>query len=132
MVDVAKPASTSDMLCPLMRKQMRKVCHRCHFWEELPLQQFENGKPVGAGFVEWGCTIKHQTTTLRSVLATVDGVQKSTESFRNTAWNDSQKNLEALIHILGNAERTIGRAERVLTTLPLVNGPLLIDGKSQQ
>lgn len=125
-----KPASTSDLLCPFFRKPMRKVCHRCAYWEPLPVQQFEMGKPVGSGFVEWGCSIKNQTLTLRSILASLDGVQKATESFRNTAWTDSQRNLEALITIVASAERTIARAEKTIDALPSGVDAKLIEGKN--
>lgn len=119
----SKPVFGSDMMCPFFRKPLREVCHRCEFYEALPMDRIDitNMQSVG-GFDHWGCTLKHQTLVQRDTIKTLKAVQQATESFRNTAYEDQQKNMEALISVLGRAERTISAIPRDVT-------PQLLNGK---
>lgn len=96
--DLEKPQSKSNMLCPSFRKPMRKVCHLCEFWEPLTVEIVRPGQPPER-VTDWGCAIKNQTFLLTRIIHNLDGNQKATESFRNSAWDDAQKTLNDVVEL---------------------------------
>lgn len=112
-----------DMLCPMFRKPLRKVCHRCEFFEILPMNRvtvdpITQSRIKGEGFEHWGCTLKHQTLAARDLGISFESLRQETERFGNKVYAENQKNLEALIQIVGSAEQTIHRAAQTLDALP--------------
>jgi hypothetical protein len=53
MAETGKPQAKGDMFCPLWKKQMRHVCHKCEWWTHI------RGKnPQGEDVVDhWGCAV---------------------------------------------------------------------------
>jgi hypothetical protein len=139
MVDTEKPRAKPGLKCPLWRKDAAKVCHTCMFWEPIPVQQMIDGQL--RSFERWSCTVLHATFVMRDVLTSLDGVQKSQESFRNTAWDESQKNLQDLIVISQRQDKfnadLAGRVKeglaRIAEGIGLSGGTTkLINGKTEQ
>lgn len=95
-MNTQKPRANEGTKCPLWRKDVSKVCHTCEFWEPLPVGRRLSEKNVET-FDKWCCTLKHQTFVLRDIVFGLDGLQKSEESFRNSAWKESQQNLHDIV-----------------------------------
>lgn len=95
-------------MCPFFKKDMSKVCHTCVLWDKTRVQTLETPRKE---YDHWDCTYRIHTIALNTIVANLDGVQQATESFRNTAWNESQKNLEALIGVVNKAETAIAHVK---------------------
>jgi hypothetical protein len=139
--ETEKPRAKRGLNCPLWRKDASKVCHTCMFWEPIPLKQMVDGQL--RSFERWSCTILHGTFVMRDMLASLDGVQQSQESFRNTAWKESQKNLQDVIAVAqhqnavnADVARRIrdgfARLAEAVGLAPPSEAPKLINGKHQQ
>ncbi len=74
-----KPRAPEGQYCPLWRKDVSKVCHTCDWYRVMPVQD-DLTAPVRE---LWGCSIVLTAIAVRSMHASVDGVQAATESFHN-------------------------------------------------
>lgn len=121
------PRAEPGVSCPLWRRDVSKVCHTCAFWKSLPVGR----KTEGGTFVDtrdrWSCAFLHQVVVAVELLASVDGLQRATESFRNTAWDESQKNLsDVVVAVREQSAALRGVADSVC------RGNRLVDGQSMK
>ena len=74
-----KPVNTADEDCPLHRKPVSKVCHRCPLWV-----QFRGTDPnTGAEVDEWGCSLAWIPALLVENSQQQRATGAAVESFRN-------------------------------------------------
>lgn len=95
-MQVQKPHAVPGVRCPLEKADVSEVCHNCALWQPLRV-----GRPLPTGGVEqheqWSCTLLHQTFVQRDIVRSLEGMQQALESFRNSAWKESQKNVSDMI-----------------------------------
>lgn len=58
MQGTEKPRSLSTLMCPLMQKQQKTVCHKCKFWEHVRGRNPNTGEEMD----RWDCVLSFQFT----------------------------------------------------------------------
>lgn len=76
---MTKPRAPAGQRCPLFGKDVSRVCHTCDWYRVIPVQD----DPTAPVRDLWGCAMVLNAIAVRSMQAAVDGVQATTESFRN-------------------------------------------------
>jgi len=76
---MAKPASESDLNCPLHKKPMKKVCHHCAWWIQLRGRHPQTGEEID----HWECAVAFTPLATLEVAKEARQGAAATESFRN-------------------------------------------------
>lgn len=74
-----KPQAEKGMLCPLLKEDVSKVCHKCEMYEHIRGTNPNTGAEMDA----WGCTFKFNFLTNLEIAKEVRQSAAATESFRN-------------------------------------------------
>lgn len=74
-----KPQADEGEDCPLWKKDVSKVCHKCPLYVMLRGTSKNTGEPVD----EWGCSIAWGPIMAVEVAQKVNGATVAIESFRN-------------------------------------------------
>ncbi len=72
------PHGPENLDCPMHKKAMNKVCHRCPWWT-----QVRGTNPQGGEVDRWDCAIAFLPMLSVETAATVRGARTATESMRN-------------------------------------------------
>lgn len=87
------PHAEPGSICPLHRKDVSKVCHKCPWWTRLQGMHPQSGEMVD----NWGCAI----SLLPILLVENSQMQRQTgaavESFRNSVVETAQRRISARI-----------------------------------
>lgn len=75
-----KPKRMGDELCPLFRKRVADMCHRCAWYKSMTVAKPETPQDT---FEHWDCAITLNLIVSRDAAAAVNGLQGATEGFRN-------------------------------------------------
>jgi hypothetical protein len=86
-----RPHAPPGMVCPLHRKDMSKVCHKCPLWTQLRGTHPQNGSEVD----EWACSLSWLPMLLIENAKEVRQGAAATESFRNEMVQGTQLLLDA-------------------------------------
>ena len=81
--------STSDLVCPLFQKAMKKVCHTCAWWNSIKGKNVNTGEPLD----NWNCAINLFLVMQFEVANQVRHVDGTMQAFRTET---SQTNVAAL------------------------------------
>jgi hypothetical protein len=101
-MDMEKPRTKSDLLCPLLKKKMSEVCHTCAWWIHV------RGKhPQGEEIVDhWNCAIAWMPVLMIENSQMQRQTGAAVESFRNEVVSTNQvqrTQWEALVNGGSNA-----------------------------
>ena len=100
------PRADAGKTCPLHKKDMSDVCHKCPWWTQI------RGKhpQTGADMDEWSCSIALLPVLLVENARTTRSVAAATESFRNemsTAHEQSARLVIAIANAGANAPKLL-------------------------
>ena len=112
------PRAEPGLKCPLWRRDVSKVCHMCQFWRPLVVGQKADDGRFTETHDRWACVFIHQATVSVDVLASIDGLQRATESFRNTSWSESQSNLSDIIDSVRQQSAALNSVADAVDRLP--------------
>jgi hypothetical protein len=73
------PHANPGLVCPLHRKDVSKVCHKCPFWAKMNGTNPNTGEPVDT----WQCAISWLPWLLVENARQTVGAAAATESMRN-------------------------------------------------
>lgn len=73
------PHGPDDLICPLHRKAMSRVCHTCAWWTQIRGRDPQTDEPVD----HWNCSMAVMPMLMVETSKNVRGVQAATESGRN-------------------------------------------------
>lgn len=99
MANVQVPLGPKDLDCPLWKKAMVKVCHKCPWWGKVTLEVAPQSK---AGIDEWGCAMSFMPQLLLENSKQQRGTGKAIESFRNETVKHTHET-QKVTAMLGNA-----------------------------
>ncbi len=100
MTNIEKPKRKSGSLCPFFKKDVSQVCHKCDFYKSMTVTSSENpGKP----YQHWDCAIVLNTVISRDIGASMNGLQKATEDFRNQLHAQNQTSLQLLTQVVAQS-----------------------------
>lgn len=111
MREQGKPQAPRGMICPLLRKDVSKVCHNCELYQVIRFDVMQGAEAVRGPEV-WGCAYNHALLYQRDMIGGLRGSQAATESFRNTAWAESQRNLTDMIATVQHENKVVGETWR--------------------
>jgi hypothetical protein len=106
MADKQIPLGTANLVCPLHKRPMIKVCHTCPWWVQVRGRNPNTGEDID----RWDCSIALLPILSIEVAHQARSGAAATESFRNE-----------LVHRIANS-----RAEPPRQITSAVNGPLAI------
>lgn len=72
------PHATPGLLCPMLRKDVSKVCHKCAWWTGLTWKDAH-----GESHHNWRCAMVMNAITNVDIVKATTGAQAATESMRN-------------------------------------------------
>ena len=112
-----KPRGPSDQYCPQWRQKMSKVCHTCHWWQSMPVDD-------GKGGVRdiYGCAVVLQLALQRDTVIAARGAQKAHESWRNEIVSIAQQQQEAHATALKLADKSAVRELQAQSKMKLIEG----------
>ena len=90
------PMAAAGMTCPLHRKDMSKVCHKCPWWTQVRGQDPSTGKEIDT----WSCAIAFLPTLLIENSRQSRSGAAATESFRNEFVEANRRSVEAIASMM--------------------------------
>jgi hypothetical protein len=112
------PRAEPGSKCPLWRCDVSKVCHTCTLWRPLVVGKKSDDGRFTETHDRWACVFLHQATVSVDILASIDGLQRAMESFRNTSWSESQKNLSDIIDSVRQQSTALNNVADAVDRLP--------------
>lgn len=106
MVDQPHPPAPKGQNCPLYRRDMSKVCHKCNWWTHLRGTNPNSGQPVD----EWGCAIAWLPMLLVENAQQARQAGAAIETFRNGVIEHVVETVAATLHEIA-AVRMNGKIE---------------------
>lgn len=82
MTNAQPPQAKPGVMCPLHKKDVSKVCHKCAWWSCTRVQP-----PGGEPYDHWDCAIRLNLIISRNAVIAAEGMQAATEEFRNRVWD---------------------------------------------
>ena len=79
------PPADPGMICPLHKRDVSKVCHKCPWYVSLRMTNPNTGKDID----EWGCAIAWGPVLAVEVSQKTNSVGRAVESFRNEMKKDN-------------------------------------------
>jgi len=76
---MSKPQSDSNLICPLRKKVMKKVCHTCPWWIQVRGRHPQTGEELD----RWECAVAFAPLATLEVAKEARQGAAATESFRN-------------------------------------------------
>jgi hypothetical protein len=73
------PHGPDNLVCPLHRSSMSKVCHKCPWWKQVRGRDINTGEQVD----QWDCSIAWLPMLMIETAAQARSGAAATESFRN-------------------------------------------------
>lgn len=78
-MEIEKPRPKSNMMCPLWRKPMKQVCHKCEWWTQVRGKHPQSEEIID----QWGCAIAWMPVLMIENSQQQRHTGAAVESFRN-------------------------------------------------
>jgi len=101
------PLGPADLVCPLHRKSMAKVCHVCPWWTQIRGKNPQSNEEID----QWNCAVALAPMLTVEVAQQARQAGAATESFRNEMVKANHATLKAQ-HVLIDE---IARAPKLIT-----------------
>lgn len=123
MSETEKPQRKPGQTCPLWRKDVSEVCHKCDWYSAIPM-----GVPSPDGRFSnvterWGCALNHLLQVQRDLGTIADGTQHAMEDTRN-------KLVETVEGVCMSMVETVAELTGRPRTIRAVYPPLIEKGDS--
>jgi hypothetical protein len=98
-------------VCPLHKKDMSEVCHKCPWWTQLKGKNPNTGQPVD----EWACSISFLPVLLCENSQESRQTGAAVESFRNEMVKANQLTNNLLMYNVEAAKNITGNDAKLIT-----------------
>ena len=112
MSGVRKPQREEGMICPMFRKDVSEVCHKCEWFQS---QLVTKPSAPGEPFEHWACALNMFVVVGRDMGAAVNGLQVATEGFRNEMSTQSKVQHAATQKMQEHSQNLVGAVLEMLT-----------------